>query len=171
MACSYLMVMALEERGSLLHMKNPSISRNTATAEEILNHLSRTGTRHAKWIKQSIPLGEYALKLSSEANNIELWDNKVLVGLLAYYKSPANDEIFITNVSVDEQHQSKGLATHLLREVLEEAQKIEGVKRLRLEVDQSNGRALRIYERIGFCEFPGFVTSNSTRTLVYMLKG
>ena len=163
--------MVLEERGSLLHMKNPLISRNSATAEEILDHLNRTGTRHARWIQRSTPLVDYALKLSSEAHNLELWENKALIGLLSYYQSSANDEIFITNVSVDEQHQSKGLATHLLREVLEEARKIEGIKRLRLEVDQSNGRALRIYERIGFCESPGFATANRTRTLIHVLKG
>jgi ribosomal protein S18 acetylase RimI-like enzyme len=165
------MVMALEERGSLRHMKNPSISRNSATAEEILNHLHRTGTRHAQWIQQSIKLGDYALKLSSEAQNLELWDNKVLIGLLSYYQSPASDEIFITNVSVDEEYQLQGLATYLLQEVLEEAKTSEVIKKLRLEVDKSNGRALRLYERIGFCESPSSVADDNRRTLIHMLKG
>lgn len=55
-------------------------------------------------------------------------------------------ELHLNSLAVARTHRRKGIATRLLRFVLETA----GVERATLEVRQSNTAALELYERLGF---------------------
>ena len=59
------------------------------------------------------------------------------------------DELHINTLAVEAGERRKGLATKLLRFVLQEAV-AAGVKQATLEVRRSNDAALRLYERLGF---------------------
>ena len=55
----------------------------------------------------------------------------------------------ITNVSVDIRYRQKGVASALLEHTLQEGGKL-GIRDFTLEVRISNGRAIRLYESLGF---------------------
>lgn len=55
----------------------------------------------------------------------------------------------ITNVSVDRRCRRKGVASAMLRRVLEDGEKL-GIKAFTLEVRCSNLPAIRLYEKFGF---------------------
>src|SRR3990167_3361200 len=57
----------------------------------------------------------------------------------------------IMQIVIDFQYQRQGLATRLLRFVMDEAKK-KSMERIQLEVRQSNTRAIALYLRCGFHE-------------------
>jgi ribosomal-protein-alanine N-acetyltransferase len=63
----------------------------------------------------------------------------------------AADEGDITNVSVDKQHQNRGVGKQLLETLIQKTQEA-GIKKLFLEVRESNTRAIHLYEKMGFVQ-------------------
>ncbi len=59
------------------------------------------------------------------------------------------DELHINTIAVDVPHRRSGLATRLMREVMQEAAR-RGATRATLEVRESNTSARRLYEKLGF---------------------
>ena len=59
------------------------------------------------------------------------------------------DEIHINNIAIRSGLRAQGIGTALLRRVLTEGRTL-GARRATLEVRASNGRARRLYERLGF---------------------
>jgi ribosomal-protein-alanine N-acetyltransferase len=59
------------------------------------------------------------------------------------------DELHINNLAVLPEHRGQGVASALLRRVLEDAA-ADGAARALLEVRRSNDAALRLYRRFGF---------------------
>lgn len=59
------------------------------------------------------------------------------------------DEFNINNVVVKENYRRKGYATALIEKVIERC-KAENIKKLYLEVAQSNDAARKLYEKMGF---------------------
>jgi ribosomal-protein-alanine N-acetyltransferase len=59
------------------------------------------------------------------------------------------DELHINTIAVDRNRRRQGLATALMRYVLEDAAR-GGAARATLEVRRSNDAAQRLYERLGF---------------------
>lgn len=74
-------------------------------------------------------------------------ENNRILGYCGIYM--ASDEGEIINVAVGRQHQRKGIADALLKELLLTANK-KGVSRFFLEVRASNYAAIRLYEKNGF---------------------
>jgi ribosomal-protein-alanine N-acetyltransferase len=56
------------------------------------------------------------------------------------------DELHIHTIAVDANHRRRGIASGLLRHILQET----GAVRATLEVRRSNVAAIRLYERLGF---------------------
>ena len=61
------------------------------------------------------------------------------------------DEGFITNVAVSPTHRRQGIAAALVTAAQEECRR-RGIRRLGLEVRESNVAAIRLYERFGFVQ-------------------
>ncbi len=59
------------------------------------------------------------------------------------------DEFHLANIAVDQAYQRQGIGSRLLQEVIKIA-KEKDVKRIYLEVRQSNFKAQRFYEKFGF---------------------
>lgn len=71
----------------------------------------------------------------------------VLVGYLCLWE--IGDEIHITNIAVDRRHRRRGIARHVLTEVLEGARG-RGTRAVFLEVRPTNVEARGLYESLGF---------------------
>lgn len=70
-----------------------------------------------------------------------------ILGFCSFWR--VMDELHINNLAVAPEHRRRGIATALLRFVLNEAHKL-GVRRATLEVRRSNEAARHLYERFGF---------------------
>ena len=70
-----------------------------------------------------------------------------IVGFCSFWR--VLDELHINNLAVVPEHRRRGVATALLRRVMEEAARF-GIRRTMLEVRRSNTVARQLYERFGF---------------------
>lgn len=82
------------------------------------------------------------------------------------------DECAITNIVVHPAFRRQGIATHLLKEARDYAER-HGVKRITLEVRANNGAAIALYEGLGFEKDgvrPGFYDSPKEDAALYSLN-
>jgi ribosomal-protein-alanine N-acetyltransferase len=70
-----------------------------------------------------------------------------IVGFCSFWR--VLDELHINNLAVVPQYRRQGVATALLRRVMDEAARF-GIRRTMLEVRRSNAAARQLYERFGF---------------------
>ena len=70
-----------------------------------------------------------------------------IVGFCSFWR--VLDELHINNLAVVPEFRRRGVATALLRRVMEEAARF-GIRRTMLEVRRSNTAAQELYERFGF---------------------
>ena len=74
-------------------------------------------------------------------------NGRQIVGFCSFWR--VLDELHINNLAVVPEFRRQGVATALLRRVLDEAARF-GIRRTMLEVRQSNTPARQLYERFGF---------------------
>lgn len=100
----------------------------------------------------SLPWSKESFKEAIEDKNaryIVVLDGDVLCGYLGMWYG--GDDSEITNVAIGSEHRGKGYSHHLLLEA-ESMAKREGIKKLFLEVRQSNEVAKSLYKGHGFEE-------------------
>lgn len=122
-------------------------SRNQANAAAILEHLQRCDSQFTPPLSSRVNLSEYASKLALNAERFEIFDDGRLVALVAMYINPGC--AFISNVSVEERLGGRGIGSKLVREAITRAFSA-GARQIKLEVDQHNTRALKMYSALGF---------------------
>ena len=95
-------------------------------------------------------LEEYAFKIFQKAVRFEAIDQEKIVGLVAIY---CNDEkkisAYITSVSVDKDKQGLGIGSELVDAGIEYVKRL-GFKKIELEVDIRNIKAINLYRKKGF---------------------
>ena len=123
--------------------------RDTATADDVLAHLTRCDADFTPPLSARLDLGEYAAKLADRAARFEAWDGGRLVGLVAAYVTPGAPEAFISNVSVVSELRGHGVAAALVAECIDRARG-SGAAKLTLEVATADRAAGRFYEKLGF---------------------
>jgi [ribosomal protein S18]-alanine N-acetyltransferase len=74
-------------------------------------------------------------------------NGRQIVGFCSFWR--VLDELHINNLAVVPEYRRQGVATALLRRVLEEAARFD-IRRTMLEVRRSNTAARELYERFGF---------------------
>jgi ribosomal protein S18 acetylase RimI-like enzyme len=123
----------------------------------ILSHFAQLGDDFIGNLEKSVDSKVYAAKLSSLSQMNAIFINHDLVGLIAYYRSIENSEIFISHVGVIPIWQKKGLASDLVKSVISESSGLT----IRLEVIDENLAARRLYESLNF-RVSGIVKSKLT---------
>lgn len=123
---------------------------NKASEVQIFNHLTQCSELFIVPLATYVNINEYAAKIKKNAVTIEAWENEELIGLIAVY---LNDTIllegFITNVSVLQRFQKKGISKCLLLKTIE-LSKANNFKELKLSVYKDNVPALKLYKQNGF---------------------
>lgn len=138
------------------------ITRNFASANEIVSHLQNTEKEFLENLISRNQLEFYSTKLYEKAERIEIWHKNELVGLLAYYENRAFQTIFITNLSVIAKMERKGFGSILLKRLLDRYRELNTCMNkwtISLEVHQSNEKALNFYSHKKFVK-NGFVDQN-----------
>lgn len=95
------------------------------------------------WSKQTF-IDEFS---AENGHYIEMKDNKKICGYTGFRH--VLDEGHITTLAVHPKYRKKGIGTKLIEQLLVDA-KERGLKKLFLEVRQSNVPAQKIYKKLGF---------------------
>ena len=136
-------------------MSNVSVHYKVKTASEkdLGAHLYACNDNFNQPLSQRVNIEEYAQKIFKNAITFEAWLDGELVGLVSAYFNDSNNPSsgFITNVSVKIDFMGKGLATTLMNNCLDYAQKLN-IKKISLEVSSDNNSAIRFYKKFGFTE-------------------
>lgn len=123
---------------------------NRATEAEIAEHLWHCDAEFVPRLSGRVEVAAYAHKIAEKATRFEGWTGGVMVGLLAAYCSGGeHGAAYITSVSVRREWRGRGIASQLLERCIGYA-KGRGFERIRLEVDQANTAAMKLYEKKGF---------------------
>ncbi|MGF6268086.1 ribosomal protein S18 acetylase RimI-like enzyme [Lelliottia nimipressuralis] len=136
--------------------------KNSVVTADVIAHLNRCDKFFVQNLTAKTDIISYSAKVVLHAKCFEAWHKMTLVGLVAAYFDSETRNGFITNVSVIPEFQQNGLASQLLKQCINELQDA-GAIRIRLEVDQHNHVAQRLYYKYGFCTV---ATSRSIVTLM-----
>ena len=131
-------------------MSLSDLTINKATELEIYAHLDRCSHIFNPPLNTYVDLKEYSNKISAFATTFEIWENAYLVSLIAIYMNNLDSKAaFISNVSVEAKFQGLGLASRLLKNVIEEVSK-SGFEKIMLQVRPNNKTAIELYKKFGF---------------------
>jgi ribosomal protein S18 acetylase RimI-like enzyme len=139
-------------------------SINKASLRSISKHLNKVNDLFVPVLSSYVNIDIYSKKIFEKADRIEFWKNEELVGLLAFYINPPN--VFITNLSLDKTIHGLGYGVKMLDRLFE-ITKDKNIKKVSLEVNSMNQKAVNFYKSIGFEEFE---ESDKNLRLIYNLK-
>jgi ribosomal protein S18 acetylase RimI-like enzyme len=123
---------------------------NSANAGRIAEHLRLCDAQFVPTLSARVDIGEYAQKIAGRAVQFEAWSDGSLIGLVAAYADDAIRRVaFITSVSVLSGWTGRGIGTRLMRDCIEYA-KLNGMRKVRLDVAAEQTAAIRLYEKCGF---------------------
>jgi ribosomal protein S18 acetylase RimI-like enzyme len=125
--------------------------RNRATEEQIAEHLVLCDARFVPPLSGRVEIKQYARKIYTQGMRFEAWAEGALIGLVAIYcNSLSQNQAYITNVStLGALPPGAHIATQLLEQGIGYLREYQ-FKRVDLEVDKGNNKAIRLYERHGF---------------------
>lgn len=131
-------------------MSLSDLTINKATELEIYEHLERCSHVFNPPLNTYVDLKDYSRKIKTLASTFEIWEQDHLISLIAVYMNNIDSkEAFISNVSVEAKFQGLGLASKLLKNVIEEAMK-SGFDKIMLQVRPNNITAIELYKKFGF---------------------
>lgn len=121
-----------------------------STIKDISTHLNELEPKFHQLLVQRVNLDEYVDKLKRQAKTIEYWEDKRLVGLIAFYINEASQSIFISNFTIVQDRVSQGIGKELFVKLIEESQKTLIAFKIELEVQKKNSNAIKFYQGLGF---------------------
>ena len=119
---------------------------NQSTRNDIYNHLCAVDNFFSVPLSARLNIDDYADKLYNYADRLEVWNEKQMIGLVAYYHNKTNNTFHISNVSVEIEFQKKGIAHNLLSKLIEKARDLY-VRKINLI---ANRTMFSFYFRLGF---------------------
>jgi ribosomal protein S18 acetylase RimI-like enzyme len=123
---------------------------NTANEQDIMFHLQNCDEMFFCNLSEKVDISEYSQKIKTKAVLFEAWINNVLIGLIAVYYTNIDEQIaYITNVSISKKYENMGIASKLMTKCILHGQQ-QNFKKIGLEVDISNIKAIRFYEKFNF---------------------
>ena len=131
-------------------MNEFKVTLNKTDAASVELHLRECDERFSPTLSSRVDIGDYARKLASLADRLEVWCGSRLVGLIAaYLNNQENRQGFVSSVSVCPECEGKGLASELMRKCIQHARE-NGCESLGLEVGESDRRTQAFYIKHGF---------------------
>lgn len=123
---------------------------NTSVELDILEHLEKCDNLFTPPLSARIEISEYSKKIFTYAERFEAWKGDKLIGLVAVYCNNIKDrKAYITNVSILEKYQGKGIANSLMFYCIEHI-KNKNFKSIELEVNADNISANKLYKKFRF---------------------
>jgi ribosomal protein S18 acetylase RimI-like enzyme len=121
-----------------------------ASQKDLFLHLESCDYLFVPPLSYKVNLQDYSQKLFERSQTFEAWHEKKLVGLIAvYFNDRQSKKGFVSNVSVLENHNNKGIASQLIKMTKEYAHNNDFTKIL-LEVHSKNNNAIALYKKHHF---------------------
>jgi ribosomal protein S18 acetylase RimI-like enzyme len=121
-----------------------------ASQKDIFLHLESCDYLFVPPLSYKVNLQDYSQKLFEKSETFEAWHEKKLVGLIAvYFNDRQSKKGFVTNVSVLENHNNKGIASQLIKMTKEYGHNNDFTK-ISLEVHTQNSNAIALYKKHHF---------------------
>lgn len=130
-------------------MDNIIYTINRSSIKDVFSHLQKVSEQFSPSLDSRVNLDSYAEKIGKKAFRFEAWSNDWLIGLVACYVDEKKMIAYITNVSVEQDYQHIGIASKLLYSCLEMTGQ-KSVRQIKLQVYQSNDKAISLYTKMGF---------------------
>ncbi len=123
---------------------------STATYGQVLDHLLKCDEYFIPKLSDKTDIAAYSAKIVQNCVIFEAWKNEELIGVIAaYFNDETGNTGFITNVSTLKEFSGKGIASTLLKQCIDHAEK-NNYKEIRLEVSRSNDAAIALYKKYDF---------------------
>jgi ribosomal protein S18 acetylase RimI-like enzyme len=127
-----------------------AFEQNASDAKIIYAHLKACDETFIPPLSQRVIIKDYAEKLFRFAERFEYFEENTLIGLLALYcNDPKKETAFISNLSVLEKWQKRGIAKKLLNSAIDFLQEKQ-FKKVSLETDINNFHAIHFYKKQSF---------------------
>lgn len=140
---------------------------NTASQNDILEHLRNCDHLFSPPLSERIILKDYSEKLFDKSEKFEAWENGHMVGLVAaYFNNKETKNAFITSVSVLESYSKQGIASKLIEMLLSYAKQKSFIS-ISLEVYYGNNKAILLYTKK---EFQVIDKKNNNLHMKYIIK-
>ena len=130
-------------------MKTIEYKINHSNKFDILKHLNICDDDFIPKLSSKVSLEEYSNKIFENAIRIEAWINNDLIGLIAVYQNELNQEMYITNVSIEKKYTGNGIANQLMNDLIAIFNNTQ-IKIIKLEVDINNKKAINLYTKYNF---------------------
>jgi len=125
------------------------LTYDKSTNKDIFIHLDLCSENFIPSLKLTVNIEDYAKKIREFGHTIEAWKDGILIGLVAFYINRLKDTLFITNVSVLPDNNNNGIASLLIKNMLEYAYE-NSFYIIDLEVNSKNIKAISVYQKFGF---------------------
>lgn len=123
---------------------------DTASAQQVAAHFTRCDAAFLTLLRQRVEIGDYANKIVNKARRLEAWSDSGMIGLVAVYCNDHENHVaHITSVTVEYEWTRKGIASNLIRRCVALANSC-GMRKLSIEVADSNTAAISLYGKFGF---------------------
>lgn len=114
---------------------------------------------------ESISVEDYSSKLISNAFTHAFSDNGEDVGFISYYANDKkNKTAYIALLAVLPEYQGKKIAQTLMDQCIQKCTDL-GMREIKLEVKEDNGRAIRFYKKYDFV-----ISEKASNGSFYMIK-
>ncbi|WP_367773678.1 GNAT family N-acetyltransferase [Flavobacterium sp. WC2421] len=121
-----------------------------ASQKDLHLHLEKCNYLFLPPLSDKVNLQEYSQKIHEKSQTFEAWHEKKLVGFIAvYFNDSQAKKGYITNVSVLENYNNKGIASQLIKMTKEYAQNNDFTKII-LEVHSKNNNVIALYKKHDF---------------------
>jgi len=145
-------------------MNHITYTFNNSSESNIIEHLNKCDVFFIPKLSEKVNINEYSKKIYDNAMRLEAWNDKNLVGLIAFYENKKDRFMFITNVSIDIDFVGKGIAKKLMSSLIDIFNQ-EEYDCIYLEVDINNNKAIQLYKMFNF-----FIESQNNNNLKLKLK-
>jgi 2-polyprenyl-3-methyl-5-hydroxy-6-metoxy-1,4-benzoquinol methylase len=122
---------------------------NNSTIEDIVYHLTNCSKLFVPELNTYVNILEYSNKIFNKSVRFEAYNDGNLIGLLALYINEESKSTFITNLSVDINHQKKGVSKKLLNNC-KDFNFYKNYDFILLEVFKKNINAINFYKKNNF---------------------
>ena len=138
-------------RGAVeLSLKCVGLDKSKLSSKDVEDYFIRMCHHFNPPMNKMVDINKYADKLVKYADCFFIQNHRKNVGFLAIYTNDYSGKMsFISSISIIPEYQGTGISQKLIGFSIEHARK-KGMKYVKLEVNRSNARAIKFYERNGF---------------------
>tara|TARA_B110001452_G_C15240585_1_gene429541 strand:- start:1891 stop:3063 length:1173 start_codon:yes stop_codon:yes gene_type:complete len=122
---------------------------NLSTQKDIQKHLEDCSNSFIPPLNTYVNIQKYSKKIFTKSIRFESWYKNELIGLLAIYSNTSFNKAFLTNLSLNNKYENKGIGHKLVRNCKSYLISKQ-MNNIDLEVNIQNHKAIKFYKKNNF---------------------